>query len=112
MSACIPQPQRAVVQPTRLTPPELQVCAEGVLARGSVRTERAPAGETLWRLRLHVLTSAPKGWIEKGSLIYNGAEMYYLPNGATRGLRDAHIERALAPLWERCAERAAGLSPG
>ncbi|MEM1431616.1 MAG: hypothetical protein AAGG09_19340 [Pseudomonadota bacterium] len=104
LAGCELQPAPSTPPVARLSPPQLQLCAEGVLAQRAIRTEVAPLelDTDSWRLRLMVLATPPSGWLEKGDLIHDGARVTYLPNGATEDLLDDRIERALAAIAERC----------
>jgi hypothetical protein len=86
----LPGPSRASLQ-----------CARRMLARSPVMAEPAPI-ERGWRLRLRIYSSPPSGWIEKGSLLHDGARISYVPDGATRGLLDDAVRTAVRSVVEHC----------
>jgi len=105
LAACGEGQQQVMEAPaTRLSPPQLQICSQSILAERAIRTEVAPLDfdSGAWRLRLMVLASSPTGWIGKGDLVHDGARMSYLPDGATEGLLDDRIAQALVAVSERC----------
>jgi hypothetical protein len=76
-------------------------CVEAALARSPVITERAPI-ERGWRLRLRVYSSPPSGWIEKGSIVHDGARIAYIPDGSTRGLAEELVRGTVGPVLQSC----------
>ena len=104
LAACGAERQQTEAPVTRLSPPQLQLCTESVLAERAIRTEVAPleVDSGAWRLRLTVLDGSPPGWLGKGDLVHDGARVTYLPDGATEGLFDERIFQALVAISERC----------
>lgn len=100
LAAC-GRPEPAPAPVTRLGPLDSRLCVEEALARESVQAVPAPALGG-WRLRLRVYSHPPAGWIDKGDILYDGGALIYLPNGATEGLHDVRVRRAVAPALRDC----------
>ncbi len=76
-------------------------CAQTMLARTAVMAEPAPI-ERGWRLRLRVWASPPAGWLDKGSIVHDGARIAYIPDGATRGLAEEEVRDVVRPVLKAC----------
>ena len=81
--------------------PDSLYCAQSMLARTAVMAEPAPIGRG-WRLRLRVWSSPPAGWLDKGSIVHDGARIAYIPDGATRGLAEEEVRAVVRPVLKAC----------
>jgi hypothetical protein len=100
LAAC-GRPAPAPAPVTRLGPLDSRLCVEEALARANVQAVPGPALGG-WRLRLRVYSHPPAGWIDKGDIVYDRGALVYLPNGATEGLHDVQVQRAVAPALRDC----------